>query len=101
MAVDTDFLNILGPFPILQVTAAAVVLGVCAIVWLRGTRQDPPSSDEALQNMLRMDGPIAVTIGYLRRIAVAAEKVQEHCQQMAEEERNQTRALDEINRRQK
>lgn len=97
MVADTDFVNVLGPLPILQLCAGIVILGICAFVWLRGAK-DQPSQDDALQNMLRMDGPIAVTIATLRRIAECAEKAEGCLQTMLEEIRYQRRLLEEIRR---
>lgn len=97
MAVDTDFVNILGPFPILQLTAGIVILVVCAIVWMRGTRKQEP--DDPLQTILRMDGPIAVAIGLLRQIAESTSHANQLSQQVAEEARNQRKLLEELGRR--
>jgi hypothetical protein len=97
MAANIDPASFLGPFPFLQLLAAVVVLGVCVFAWVRGSKKDQPV-EEPLQTILRMDGPIAITIGLLKQIAESMERTERHSQRIAEEASNQRRLLEELNR---
>jgi hypothetical protein len=95
---ETNFLNELGPFPILQFWGGLATLGIGvigAILWVRGARRES-TPEENLQHMLRMDGPIAITVRLLERTADALENIRGAVYKIAENGRAQTALLNDI-----
>jgi len=89
-------LDRLGPFPLIQLAAAILVIGGLALAIYRGTRDRRKSLQEPLEQHLFFDGPLNAALQSLRDLYGCQKRLIENTNPMAEEQRKQTKLLQEI-----
>jgi hypothetical protein len=89
----------LGPYPILQLAAAILVLGGLAFAVWRASRDRRTGAMMVIPDEQRMffDGPLATTINLLRDIRNHQERLVNLNEEVIEVVRHQTGVLHEIN----
>jgi hypothetical protein len=89
----------LGPYPILQLAAAILILGGLAFAVWRANRDRRANSPLDIPGEQRyfFDGPLGVTLGMLRDIKNHQSRIVELNEEVIEVVRNQTSVLHEIN----
>lgn len=89
----------LGPYPLLQLTAAIVVLIGIAVAVYRGTRDRAPKSPPlSISNEQRyyFDGPVGEHLKLMRDTRNLLNEIKEHVEPLGELGRNNNRELGEI-----
>ena len=87
----------LGPYPLLQLAGAIVVLAALALAVYRGTRDRTPASP-SIPNEQRyfFDGPMGEALKLLRDIRNIMNEIKEHVAPLGELGRNTVKELGEI-----
>jgi hypothetical protein len=87
----------LGPYPLLQLAAAVLVLGLLAVAVYRGTRDRGSGAPQVpAEQRWFFDGPLATAINLLRDIKNHLSRIVEIATPLPEEMRKQTKLLEEI-----
>lgn len=91
-------LDKLGPYPLLQLFGALLVLAGLALAIYRGTRdrQKTEANPYITEQRYYFDGPIGEALKLLRDGRNILNEIKEHVAPLGEQARNQTRELSEI-----
>lgn len=91
-------LDKLGPYPLLQLAGAIVVLAALALAVYRGTRDRRGPDSPQIPNEQRwfFDGPLATAVTLLRDIRNHLGRLVDITETMPEEQRKQTELLKQI-----
>jgi hypothetical protein len=88
----------LGPYPLLQLAGAIVVLAALALAVYRGTRDRTAASPTSVPNEQRyfFDGPMGEALKLLRDLRNISNEIKEHVAPLGELGRNTVKELGEI-----
>lgn len=91
-------LDKLGPYPLLQLAGAIVVLAALALAVYRGTRDRSPPAAAQIPNEQRyfFDGPMGEALKLLRDARNILNEIKEHVAPLGELGRNTVKELGEI-----
>ena len=101
----SDAINSLGPFPIFQFFGGLLVLAGAAYALLRGERKKRyAETAEIAETRLAFDGPLVAALRLLEKSVDLQQKttglltrIEEESRPKGEEQRKQTRLIEEIN----
>lgn len=87
----------LGPYPLLQLTAACIVLMGLALAVYRGTKdRNAPAAQVQNEQRYFFDGPLGETLKLLRDARNILNEIKEHVAPLGEQARNTNKELGEI-----